>query len=331
MRGIVFIFAVLVVGASCSFTEVEYFARFAAWMAEHRRIYTSEDFQHRFSVFKHNMDFVHRWNADNSTTVLGLNKFADLSNEEYQRTYLGTHIDGTARLEERAKNSPLGLVKSQAVAVDWREKGVVTPVKDQGQCGSCWAFSTTGSVEAAYQLSAGKLISLSEQELVDCSAKFGNQGCSGGLMDSAFQYIISNKGIDTEASYPYTAKDGKTCNFTIANIGATITGFTDVAAGSEDALKAAVDKAPVSVAIDASHTSFQLYKSGVYYETKCSSRNLDHGVLAVGYGSDEASGYDYWIVKNSWAASWGDKGYILMARNKQNNCGIATAASYPKA
>jgi len=218
-----------------------------------------------------------------------------------------------------------------ADVVDWRTKGAVTPIKDQGQCGSCWAFSTTGSTEAAHFLATGELVSLSEQNLMDCSTSYGNQGCNGGLMNNAFKYIIANKGIDTEASYPYTAKDG-TCHFTAANVGATVAGYKNVVAGSESSLQASVAIEPVSVAIDASHNSFQLYKSGVYYESKCSSSNLDHGVLAVGYGTtDDSAKTDYWIVKNSWGTSWGTAGYIQMTRNNKNNCGIATSSSYPTA
>jgi cathepsin L len=161
---------------------------------------------------------------------------------------------------------------------------------------------------------------------MDCSTSYGNQGCDGGLMDDAFKYIIANNGVDTESSYPYEEKQG-TCKFKAANVGATISGYTDVTTGSEPALQTAVIQQPVSVAIDASHESFQLYTSGVYYESACSSTTLDHGVLAIGYGVDGSD--DYWLVKNSWGTTWGISGYIWMSRNKDNNCGIATAASYP--
>jgi len=288
-------------------------------------MYSTDEFLARFEVFCENMNFVRDWNAQGSTTVLGLNILADLSNSEYRNIYLGTRIDASSVAAEAFTPT-----EPTAVTIDWRTKGAVTPIKDQGQCGSCWSFSATGSTEGASFLKTGKLVSLSEQNLMDCSGSYGNQGCNGGLMNSAFQYIIANKGIDTEASYPYQTKQG-TCRYTTANIGATLAGFKNVAARSEASLLTALNTQPVSVAIDASQNSFQLYKTGVYYEPKCSASNLDHGVLAIGYGTDDSTNSDYWIVKNSWGTSWGMAGYINMARNQNNNCGIATQASWPTA
>jgi cathepsin L len=212
--------------------------------------------------------------------------------------------------------------------VDWRDKGIVTPIKNQGHCGSCWSFSTTGSVEGQYALKYGTLKSFSEQQLVDCSKTFGNHGCKGGLMDNAFRYLRVYKD-ELESSYPYTAEDGLFCKYQ-ASLGVVgLTGYTDIPRGSEAALlDAAGTIGPISVAIDAGHRSFQLYKSGVYYEPECSSTKLDHGVLVVGYGVYE--GEEYWLVKNSWGPAWGQEGYVRMKRNYGNMCGIATQASYPR-
>jgi cathepsin L len=294
---------------------------FQSWMATHNKVYASmEEQSYRLSVFAKSADFVRNFDASRGFTV-GLNQYADLTSEEFVSIYNGMNVSKTYE----ATNFPVTAPSS----VDWRSKGAVTGVKNQGQCGSCWSFSTTGSVEGATFLSTGKLVSLSEQNLVDCSTAQGNDGCNGGLMDDAFKYIISNHGIDTEASYPYTATGPNACRFKSADVGATIASFTDVAGGSEAALATAVNKQPVSVAIDAGHTSFQMYSSGVYYEPACSASQLDHGVLAVGYGTDGSS--DFWYVKNSWGTSWGMSGYIWMSRNRNNNCGIATMASYPVA
>ena len=213
-------------------------------------------------------------------------------------------------------------------SVDWRTQGYVTAVKNQGECGGCWAFSAVASLEGQHFKAAGKLVALSEQNLIDCSRAQGNEGCEGGLIDQGFQYIINNKGIDTEASYPYNGID-QTCSFKTANIGATCSGLIDIPSGNEDDLtKAVASVGPISVAIDASHVSFQFYSSGIYFEPECSSTELDHSPTVVGYGS-LGSGQDYYILKNSWGTLWGDQGYILMSRNKNNNCGIATMASYP--
>jgi len=254
-----------------------------------------------------------------------MNLFADLSIEEFTQLYLQPTFNASALPQVNVHNDED--ISATADTVDWRTKGAVTAVKNQGQCGSCWAFSTTGSVEGVYFIKNNQLISSSEQQLVDCSRSFGNMGCNGGLMDSAFKYIISVKGVDTESSYPYTARDGQ-CKFNPANIGTKISSYRDVQKGSEASLQTAVSGQPVSVAIDASKSSFQLYHSGIYYEARCSSTQLDHGVLAVGYGTN---GGNYWIVKNSWGTSWGAQGYILMSKDKSNNCGIATASSYPVA
>jgi cathepsin L len=282
----------------------------------------------RFNIFIENQRQIDAHNeefkAGLHTFEVGMNQFGDMTNEEFR-----SQMNGFVQSAKPAATSIFqAAVTDIPDSVDWRPKGYVTPVKNQAQCGSCWAFSATGGLEGQHFKKTGKLVSLSEQNLVDCSGKQGNQGCQGGLMDQAFTYIKVNNGIDTEDSYPYQARNGQ-CRFNASNVGATDTGFTDIKSGDEsDLTNAIATVGPISVAIDASKLSFQFYKKGVYYAARCSSTNLDHGVLAVGYGAT-SDGTKYYIVKNSWKASWGDQGYILMSRDRNNNCGIATSASYP--
>jgi len=217
------------------------------------------------------------------------------------------------------------------MSVDWRTKGVVTPVKDQGGCGSCWAFSTTGTLEGIHALATGKLVSLSEQNLVDCTKQQGNFGCGGGWPFDSYEYIIRfSQGLDTEASYPYAGID-QNCNYNTSSVGATATAFAVLTPDDESGLQDAVaNVGPVSVCIDA-NGNFMDYAGGVYDDSTCESNFdvIDHCVLAVGYDTDSASSKDYWIVKNSWGTTWGESGYIKMVRNKSNQCAISTLASYP--
>jgi cathepsin L len=326
-------FALVVVSisaASCSFGMDNAWNQFKSVHSKSYKDSTEESM--RRAIFEKNVAFINQHNRQyalgKKTFTVQMNKFGDMTNGEFVRQMNGFNMTKTMH----KTNAGSHFVKPSNVqipdSVDWRTQGYVTAIKDQGQCGSCWAFSAVASLEGQHFKSAGKLVSLSEQNLVDCSRKFGNMGCDGGLMDQSFQYIKANKGIDTEDSYPYTAEDG-TCKFKPANVGATCTGFTDIESGSEDALSAAIATVgPISVAIDASQDSFQFYSSGIYSDPDCSSEELDHGVTAVGYGT-QGSGQDFYIVKNSWGTSWGDQGYILMARNQDNMCGIATMSSYP--
>lgn len=218
---------------------------------------------------------------------------------------------------------------------DWRDEGAVTEVKFQGQnCGSCWAFSASGALEGQHFRKSGRLVSLSEQNLMDCSSAYGNEGCDGGYIHSAFQYIKDNGGIDTEKSYPYKAIVHAACKYRKRASGAIVRGFVNIPEGNEKKLVIAIASVgPISVAIDASHESFQFYSSGIYYEPKCHRRpeQLDHAVLAVGFGSEksEKKYEDFYFVKNSYGTDWGIDGYIKMARNRKNHCGIATEATFP--
>jgi len=317
--------ALLLVGivAVSAYSETEYQTLFTRWVQANDKTYQHEEFFARFNTFRANLDWINANNAANKSYTVTMNKFGDLNTEEFGATFCGYKpaIRTTARVVEEADVDTF-----VGAAVNWVTKGAVTPVKDQGQCGSCWAFSATGGIEGAVFLAGRGLVSVAEQQLVDCSGTEGNQGCNGGLMDYAFQWVIKNKGIGSEASYKYTARDG-TCK-KVPSV-STITSFVDVAAGDEAALMVAVNKQPISIAIEADQACFQFYRSGVLDDKSCGT-NLDHGVLLAGYDTDAASGKDYWLVKNSWGASWGDKGYIKFVRGK-NQCGLTLAASYPVA
>jgi cathepsin L len=320
----VLIIALLGLAAAIALSESEYQSAFTSWMQQHKKSYHHDHFLARYRKFKDNLDFVNNHNANpNKTFTVAMNKFGDLSLDEFSKFYLGTKYTHTGEYNYVPSSPRAGLPATK----DWRQAGAVTHIKNQGQCGSCWSFSTTGSTEGCHFLKNKKLNSLSEQNLMDCSTAHGNQGCDGGLMTQAMDYIISNKGIDTESSYPYTAEDG-TCNYNAGNSGATLKSYTNVKAGDENDLQNKVNEGPTSVAIDASQSSFQFYSSGVYNEPACSTSQLDHGVLAIGWGTD--AGTAYWLVKNSWGTDWGLNGYIEMSRNLNNQCGIATMATLPQ-
>nr|BAN20083.1 cathepsin L [Riptortus pedestris] len=260
------------------------------------------------------------------TFEMGINEFADLMDEEFRLLMLN---QGLMAFSPRSSQLHQTEGTEEEGEVDWRQKGAVTGVKNQGMCGSCWAFSVTGSLEGHHYVKNNELVALSEQNLVDCAKgpKYRNQGCGGGWMTDSFRYILDNGGIDTAASYPYEARNGR-CRFNNETIGARVSGYTEIPKDDEDALRDAVqNKGPVSVAIDASLYTFRFYRRGVYQDPLCGLAGLNHAVLAVGYGHHKKA--DYWLVKNSWGTAWGDSGYIKMRRNHKNHCGIATFASYP--
>jgi len=257
--------------------------------------------------------------------TLGHNQYSDMTNEDFKA--LRNLAFQTNPHKSRSKNVDYTLAKRvQDVpdSIDWSEKGAVTPIKNQEQCGSCWAFSTTGSVEGAYYIATKHLISLSEQQLVSCD-KIDN-GCEGGLMDNGFKFA-EEYGICTEADYPYVSGSGISfqCKGNCTAV-VKVTNYTDVPEKDEDALKVAVAGQPVSVAVEADKSAFQLYKSGIMASPFCGTK-LDHGVLVVGYGAG-LFGEKYWKVKNSWGETWGEEGYIRIGRGK-NICGVSQQASFP--
>jgi cathepsin L len=290
---------------------------FVAYMREHDMLYTGDEYQLRLGIYLANSRFVQEHNQAHLGFTVELNHLAVLTPAEY-KSLLGARASALA--EQKAAARAVGAPDSW----DWRTQGAVQAVKDQGQCGSCWAFGAIASAESAIYIKSGTLYSLSEQNLVDCVTSCS--GCNGGWPSSAYTYVVNRQSghFNLEKDYAYTAKDG-TCKYASGKATGTISGYSTVQSGSEsDLLNKVYSLGPSAVAIDASHNSFQLYKSGIYNEASCSSSSLDHAVTAVGYGTE--SGTDYWIVKNSWGTSWGEKGYIRMSRNKRNQCGIATTA-----
>lgn len=295
-----------------------------------KRYENIQELETRFQIFRTNLRNIILHNLDSTQNfTMGINQFTDLTPQEFKEQYVSgmkTEVGsyGCKSFSSSASGAPSSL--------DWRSKGAVTSVKDQGQCGSCWSFSATGAIEGAWAISKGQLVDLSEQELVDCATgvSYGSHSCSGGQMDGAFKFVIEN-GQCALSSYPYTSgvtKTGGSCQKCSAV--AHISSCSDVKPNDQVSLKAAVAQQPVAIAIEADTRYFQSYSSGVLTSSSCGT-NLDHGVLIVGYGTE--NGQDYWLIKNSWSQSWGDKGYVKIARSSSTNdpgiCGVAMEPSFP--
>jgi len=324
----VFAVAAAAVSVSALTVEESHIGRFNNWKVEHGKVYSSIDEEEaRFEVFMKNHASIEAHNANPDVTYTQAhNAFSDMTPEEFKSQMTGyMHSVGHKSTAENVHE----ITAEAPVSMDWRDTAKVTAVKNQGQCGSCWAFSTTGSTEAANLIKNGgnptdESNILSEQQLVDCSRK--NNGCNGGLMDNGFKYLkgLGSDGDSTEGSYPYKAKDGRCRVSSGTPSDIQVLSHTDVRGGENGLRNAVGTVGPVSIAIEADQRAFQFYNTGIL--TSGCGQSLDHGVLAVGYGSD--NGQDYWIVKNSWGASWGESGYIRIAYGS-NLCGISNQPSYP--
>jgi len=288
-------------------------------VAAHNLSYaTVEEFNARKAIFTQVDAEINQINADETHTfTAGHNQFSTWTDAEYKQI-LGfkSWTNNVVSVEDATPT---------ADSVDWVTAGAVTGVKNQGSCGSCWSFSSTGAMEGAHFIKTGTLLSLSEQELVDCD-HIGSAGCNGGSMEGAFEWYKTNM-AELESDYSYTGKNG-TCSETSHTGQFESTGYVQVTANSESAFKASVQAGPTSIAIEADKRVFQTYSSGILNSTKCGTQ-LDHGVLAVGYGTE--NGQAYYLVKNSWASSWGDNGYLKIADvgDGPGICGIQMAAVRP--
>jgi len=301
--------------------------KFVEWMTKYSKSYLPDEIFPRFEIFKEHMDEVEKHNAGNFTWTITLNQFSDLTREEFKNTYLRydplPRSGGKRITLEELRSLNKGPNAYPNGAVDWTTKNVVTPVKDQGQCGSCWTFGTTGGIEGAVALKYAHLTSLSEQEIVDCAGPYGGAGCGGGSNDIGYKFAGA-EGLCTESAYPYTAKDG-TCKSSScsASVNSKVTGYVHIPHG-DSGLGAGVDITPISIGIDADY--WGSYSGGVFCGDCGTAR--DHAMLVVGYGTDPDGGA-YWKVKNSWGSGWGEKGYIRLCRSKADECGVSDDGTYP--
>ncbi|XP_006001246.1 cathepsin K [Latimeria chalumnae] len=311
--------------------DVSLDSQWGLWKQSFNKQYNGKDEETiRRLIWEKNLRLIRAHNMEYAMGVhsydMAMNHLADMTSDEVVRKMTGLIVPTVQESNDTFDVSDDDDdVDRLPRSIDYRKKGYVTPVRNQGSCGSCWAFSSVGALEGQMKRVLGRVVVLSPQNLVDCVKD--NDGCGGGYMTNAFEYVKENKGIDSDAAYPYVGED-ESCRYNISGKAAKCRGFKVIAKGKERALQKAVASiGPVSVGIDASLSSFQMYSKGVYYDRSCDSRNINHAVLVVGYGVQKNE--KYWIVKNSWGTDWGNNGYILMARNRHNNCGIANLASFP--
>ncbi|XP_051894012.1 procathepsin L-like isoform X2 [Pristis pectinata] len=303
------------------------------WKLQYSKQYSEGEEINRRMIWESAMSYIEQHNREYSlgkhTFTVAMNQFGDLTNEEFNTLMNGFLMNEAENSTEEEAEEYDGLDDDNEdglelpSTVDWRTKGLVTPVKNQGQCGSCWAFSATGALEGQWKKKKNQLISLSEQNLLDCDRR--SHGCRGGYMRSAFACVKRLRGINSERTYPYTAQGY--CKFQRRRIAARLQTYGGVKRREYYLARAIAAIGPISVAVNARHRSFQYYSRGVYYERRCNSRIVNHAVLAVGYGRE--NGVKYWLIKNSWGTTWGDNGYIKMVKDRNNNCGIANYMVFP--
>ena len=309
-----------------SFTNSENisFNDYNKYLKKFGKNYTENEYLYRFNVYKNNTNYINNHNNKNLSYTLGINNFTDWTKNEFKQKYLTNSVKYYSTPNTKTYKLNNNTIPK---SIDWRANGFVTDVKDQGQCGSCWAFSAVGAIEGQHANITKNLVSLSEQNLVDCSYGYNNSGCDGGWPDKAMLYV-KKYGIDTEKTYPYNATD-ETCSFNKTNVGATVNDVVLLPSGNMTLLYNALGTVgPMSIAIDAEY-DFQFYSSGIYNSTMCNKYSLNHAVLAIGYGRT-LNGSKYIMVKNSWGKDWGMDGYIYMSTNIPNMCGVAQMASYPQ-
>ncbi|XP_039617995.1 procathepsin L-like [Polypterus senegalus] len=305
--------------------------KWQVWKKTHGKQYKKANELQKRTIWEENLKKINAHNLQykrgKTTFKLGMNQFGDLTSSEFASMLSSYSVKHVRDITLSATDLRSAASKLNLTSIDYRKLGYVTPVQDQGTCGCCWAFSAAGAIEGQTFNKTGKLIPLSKQNLLDCAEYLGNQGCTGSRPSLAFQYVIDNGGIQAEATYPYKMAIGS-CRFNSSKVAATVANYKYLPIGNEQALADALATiGPISVAIDARQISFQFYLSGIYNDPNCSILNLSHAMLAVGYGFQGSS--NYWIIKNSWGTLWGVNGYLMLAKDKNNACGISQYGVVP--